>query len=92
MNKFYDTNALLELSDKLDTLDFFYTSTIVLEELENIKTSKNKTEDLRYKARCVSRFLRDNIEKYECVIVKDEVYDILHSYKLTETKMEILYL
>jgi PhoH-like ATPase len=90
MSKFYDTNALLELSDELDTLDFFYTSSVVLEELEHIKTSKNKTEDLRYKARCVSRFLRDNDEKYECVIVKDEVYNILHEYRLPETNDNLI--
>jgi len=90
MSKFYDTNALLELSAELDTLDFFYTSSIVLQELEHIKTSRNKTEDLRYKARCVSRFLRDNDEKYECVIVKDEVYNILHEYRLPETNDNLI--
>ena len=90
MSKFYDTNALLELSDELDTLDFFYTSSVVLQELEHIKTSKNKTEDLRYKARCVSRFLRDNNEKYECVIVRDEVYNILHEYRLPETNDNLI--
>ena len=88
--KFYDTNALLELSDELDKINFFYTSSVVLNELENIKTSKNKTEDVRYKARCVSRFLRDNDNKYECIIVKDEAYNMLHTYRLPETNDNLI--
>jgi len=88
--KFYDTNALLELNQELDKLDFFYTSSIVLEELEHIKTSKNKTEDLRYKARCVSRFLMNNSDKYECIIVKDDVLHILHNYNLPETNDNLI--
>jgi PhoH-like ATPase len=88
--KFYDTNALLELSDELDKINFFYTSSVVLNELENIKTSKNKTEDVRYKARCASRFLRDNDNKYECIIVKDEAYNMLHTYRLPETNDNLI--
>lgn len=87
--KFYDTNALLELSGKLDELDFFYTSNIVLEELENIKTSGKKTEDLRYKARQVSRYLR-NSDNYECMVVRDDVYKMLHSYRLPETNDNLI--
>jgi len=54
--KFYDTNALLS-TDIKDLDDHFITSSIVIQELENIKTSRNKTEDTRYMARKVAHVL-----------------------------------
>ncbi|WP_061336687.1 PhoH family protein [Clostridium botulinum] len=80
--KFYDTNALLKLYDKLDTIDFFYTSSMVLHELEHIKVSKNKDAEVRYQARQVSKFLKDNIDKYECIIVQTKHYELLEELNL----------
>lgn len=65
--KFYDTNALLELQEKVFE-DFFLCSIKTLEELEHIKTSRSKDEETRYKARKISRLLDENSEKYEVVI------------------------
>ena len=65
--KFYDTNALLELQEKVFE-DFFLCSIKTLEELEHIKTSRNKDEETRYKARKISRLLDENSDKYEVVI------------------------
>ena len=42
--KFYDTNALLELQEEI-LEEPFAISSVTLEELENIKTSKNKSSD-----------------------------------------------
>lgn len=44
----------------------FVTSSIVIKELEHIKTSKNKTEDLRFKARQLVR-LFDTYTNYEVI-------------------------
>lgn len=81
---FYDTNALLDLcgEDKLNDLDLFYTSSLVLHELEHIKVSRNKDEDVRYRARKMSRFLKENPDKYECIIVQKKHYTLLEDLNL----------
>ena len=56
--KFYDTSALLDLSDNL-ILDYScYISTRVISELENIKTSFAKDLDVKARARQVVRVLK----------------------------------
>lgn len=47
--KFFDTSALLELTSNVDKP--IYISSITLKELENIKISNNKSEEVKYKAR-----------------------------------------
>ena len=74
--KFYDTNALLELMDDV-LVEPFVISSVTLEELENIKTSKNKTEETRYKARKVVHLLDENRDKYEVVIYDDNILELL---------------
>ena len=74
--KFYDTNALLELMDDV-LVEPFVISSVTLEELENIKTSKTKTEETRYKARKVVHLLDENRDKYEVVIHNDDSFEIL---------------
>lgn len=63
---FYDTNALLELQNKIFQNQFLI-SVITLKELENIKVSANKDSDVKYKARNILRLLRDNSGAYEAV-------------------------
>lgn len=63
--RFYDTSALLNLQEKAFD-EYFVTSSVVMQELENIKTSKKKTEDVRYAARKVAHLL-DTCDRY-CVI------------------------
>ena len=61
---FYDTSACLNLLDKM--LDEpFIISYITLMELENIKTSFGKDVDVKYRARCVTRLLDTNLDKYQ---------------------------
>lgn len=56
----YDTSALLDLSDNLKLDKNCYISTLVISELENIKTAFNKDSDVKLKARQVVRYLRQN--------------------------------
>lgn len=65
--KFYDTNALLLLQDKIFS-EYFYISAVSLKELENIKTSFNKDETTKYRARNITRLLNKNCDKYDVII------------------------
>lgn len=52
MIKFYDTSSLIKKVNSLfDNNETFVISSITLEELENIKTSSKKDNDLKYAAR-----------------------------------------
>ena len=62
--KSYDTNAILLLQEEIFK-EKFLLSSIVLNELENIKTSKTKDEEVRWAARKILRLLADNEDKYE---------------------------
>lgn len=77
--KFYDTNALIKLLDDVLSENFAISS-ITLEELEDIKTNKNKTEELRFKARKAVHILDENRDKYKVVIYNDGHEDILNRY------------
>ena len=49
--KFVDTNILLSHLDQIEKEDFFMLSSITLTELEDIKTNRNKSDDIKYAAR-----------------------------------------
>ena len=74
--KFYDTNALLELQEEI-LVESFVISSITLEELENIKTSKTKTEETRYKARKIVHILDENVDKYEVIIYGEKIEKLI---------------
>ena len=84
---FYDTNALLDLGEKLlENQDKFYISSVSLHELEHIKTSRNKDEETRYKARKLIHLLDDNPNKYETIIYNQQIKSmLLEDYGLDET-------
>lgn len=83
---FYDTNALLDLGAKLfENEEKFYLSTTSLHELEHIKTSKNKDEETRYKARKLVHLLDENPNKYEVIIYDKQERDLLEQYGLDES-------
>ena len=48
-----------------------------MHELENIKTSKNKTEDVRYKARKLSHLLDEHCNDYDVVVYNFEISDYI---------------
>ena len=60
---FLDTNILLKHLGKVKKLNKFYISSITLQELEDIKTSGKKSEDVRYAARRAVRWLNENESK-----------------------------
>ena len=69
--KFYDTNALLELQEKVFE-EFFLISSVTLQELEEIKTNRNKDDEVKYRARKITKLLNDysDQDKYFVVICK----------------------
>ena len=66
MIKLYDTNALIDLYDKIFDEEF-YVSRISLRELENIKNSKNKDEEIKYRARKLSKMFQEQSYMYHTV-------------------------
>lgn len=68
--KFFDTNALLTID--LDKEKPFVISSVTLTELEDIKVNKNKTEELRAKARHTTRWLSEHEDDYKVVIYNSQ--------------------
>ena len=81
--KFFDTNAILDLQDKMFEDDFCISS-ISLQEMENIKTSGRKDEETKYKARKALHLLDENKDKYEVVI-----YTTVMENYIVEKQLEI---
>ena len=69
---FYDTCSLLNELHSAFENDFFYISSVTLEELENIKTSSSKDQDIKYRARQLLHLLFENKNKYKVVIFQKE--------------------
>ena len=77
--KFLDTNAIItDCSDLSDCV----ISSKTIEELENIKTSSYKDNDIKYKARVAVRTIKE--QKPEIVVVQQIDYN-----KLEELSLEI---
>lgn len=79
--KFYDTNALLLLQDKILN-EYFCISSITLQELENIKVSRTKDDETKYKARKLLHILNDNEDKYEVIVYDTDIETIITNCKL----------
>ena len=77
--RFYDTNSII--SDCTDISNVVISSK-TLEELENIKSSSHKDNDIKYKARVAVRAIRE--QKPEIVVVQKSDYD-----KIEELGFEI---
>lgn len=63
--------------------DEFALSTTTLLELENIKESRNKDDETKYRARNILRILDGH--KYKSVVYNNDVLDIIREYKLTDS-------
>lgn len=75
---FYDTSALLAKSNNLLTCDEnIVISTTVLEELENIKTSFKKDENIKESARKVIHYLNEYPQDVEIVCFKDNMLEAI---------------
>ena len=70
--KFYDTNAILKLQDKIFEEDFIISS-ITLQELEHIKVSRNKDDQVKYEARKALHLLDNNSDKYDVVVYDNAI-------------------
>ena len=81
--KFYDTNAILKLQDKIFEENFIISS-VTLQELEHIKVSRNKDDQVKYEARKALHLLDDNSDKYDVI-----VYDNAIENYILEKNMEI---
>lgn len=74
MINFYDTSSLLLKVDSLFEENIpFAISSITLDELESIKTSSNKDQEVKYAARKLLHMLDENIEKVNIVIYKEKM-------------------
>ena len=78
-NYFLDTNAILFDFTKYKTLHFAI-SDETLRELEDIKTNKNKTEDVRAAARSAIRWLATHVDEYEVVFNSEGVSQIINNH------------
>lgn len=83
MKKMYDTCALLKCYNKIE--DDFLISSVTIEELENIKTSVHKDEQIKYQARKLIKFLEENPNKYSVIIYTTIHDNILKSIFLPAT-------
>ena len=79
---FYDTNAVLELQNKIFD-QHFYISSVTLEELEKIKTSSRHDETIKYKSRKILHLLDEYTDKYDVVMYQNVIGDIINE-KLIE--------
>lgn len=81
---FLDTNVLLENLDEFRDKEFAISS-VTLNELEEIKTNKYKTEEVKYAAREATRWLADHYGQYEVIHYCDSARDKIWSYNLDDT-------
>lgn len=84
---FYDTNVLLENPEGLTTP--FFISDQTLQELEEIKTDKNKTEDIRSAARKAIKWLSNHHGEYEVIISGNWVFDLAGEYYLDYSSPDV---
>lgn len=87
---FFDTSALLEYADRLEDFDNFYVSTVSLKELDSIKYSASKDELVKYKARCVVRFLNQYPQRWQACEVNSVVIEALQSKNLELTNDNLI--
>lgn len=86
---FYDTNALLNLREEAFS-EKFACSHKTLEEIENIKTSGKKDEEIRYRARKVAHCFQNNENYVVCNYQYDRILKILSDRGLEVTPDSII--
>ena len=90
--KIYDTSSLLLLNKEKLAQEKFLISSITLEELESIKTSSNKDNEIKYQARKILRLLDSKEINYECFILTNDIlqkYDYLNLILNNDAKILI---
>lgn len=81
---FYDTCALLDAPNIFNEEDLIFISSITISELEGIKSSGTKDEEVKYKARKVLKQLEDNQDKYHIVLYNPQWDRIIKKYHLPD--------
>ena len=86
---FYDTCTLLNHYNRINFSEKFYISEVTLEELENIKTSFKKSNDLKYNARKVLNLLCDAsnmevIRKFHPFVINNDKKILLDANSIKE--------
>lgn len=83
MSKFYDTSTLLDLHNEVfKDEEPFYISSITLTELEDIKNSSTKDEEIKYAARQLLNLLNSNPDKFCCKIYHTTLDDDIKAFSL----------
>lgn len=80
---YYDTNVLLELQDRMFDLGYFHISNITIDELECIKTSGTKDEEIKYAARQVLHMLDENKDKFSIVPYLESYLEKVGNFSIT---------
>lgn len=80
-----DTNILLSHLEQLEKEEFFILSSVSIKELEEIKMSKNKSDEIKHAARMATRFLDQYSSKYEVVVYTHWDTCNLNTYGLEDT-------
>lgn len=86
---FLDTNVLLDGITNHHFYPFVISSETLLE-LENIKTNKHKTEDIRSAARHAIKWLADHHGEYEVLVKCDAVIDTATMYGLDYKEPDVI--
>jgi len=86
---FYDTNGLLNLLDKAFDSRFVCSSK-TLEEIEHIKISDKKDQNIKYCARKLAHLLDENKDKYEVTIANNDIFEIINEFQLEKTPDNII--
>ena len=72
MIKFYDTKGLLNLQREAFKNEFVI-SDVTLKELEDIRDSANKSDDLKHDATQLSQLLDEYVDKYKVITSNDSI-------------------
>lgn len=83
--KIVDTNILLNYPDIINNETDIVIPTTVISELESIKASGAKSEEIRCKARHAVRTLQENPYKYEPYVVTKDLDKIIEQYNVAIT-------
>lgn len=81
---FFDTNALLELQERSFNYGEFWISSVSLKEIEDIKVSRNKDEQIKYKARHIAKLLDQKHDSYNVYVEHEIIRKQLLEYNLED--------
>ena len=83
---FYDTSSLLLRANNLfnNLEENIVISSVTLMELENIKTSRFKSEEIKFQARQITHLLEQNPDKYICHQFRLPMLDRFKDFDITD--------